>query len=221
LILVTTNSRSFDVPVTYDLSMFDAVDCLVTAYRTSADEDLAQLPPAHVVDGVFASPAKAGSVTTYVFMGVTYTGPIGFDARTYYKLVNVNSGLLLDVSGASLYDGAQLIQWPDNGGWNQQWLIPGLGGGAYNLVNRNSGLILDVSNASPDDGANIVQFHDHDASNQKWSLLDLGDGTFQVLNGNSTLLADVVNASTDAGARIIQYHDDASASQRWMLVPAQ
>ena len=221
LILVTTNSRSFDVPVTYDLSMFDAVDCLVTAYRTSADEDLAQLPPAHVVDGVFASPAKAGSVTTYVFSGVTYTGPIGFDARTYYKLVNVNSGLLLDVSGASLYDGAQLIQWPDNGGWNQQWLILGLGGGAYNLVNRNSGLILDVSNASPDDGANIVQFHDHDASNQKWSLLDLGDGTFQVLNGNSTLLADVVNASTDAGARIIQYHDDASASQRWMLVPAQ
>jgi O-glycosyl hydrolase len=221
LILVTTNSGSSDLGVTYDLSTFDTVDHLVTIYRTSADEDLAQLPPTCVVDRAFTHPTKAGSVTTYVLSGVTYTGSIGFDGTSYYKLINVNSGLLLDVSGASISDGAQLIQWPDNGGWNQQWSIVGLGGGVYSLVNRNSGLILDVSNASPDEGANIVQFHDHDASNQQWTVVDLGDGTVQLLHANSALIADVLDGSVNAGARIVQYHDDGGASQRWMLVTAQ
>ena len=219
VIIVTTNSASTDVEVTYDLSAFDTVDSFATRYRTSDDEDLAQLPPVGVADGVFTGTAKARSVTTYVLASVTYSGPTGFDPDSYYKLVNLNSGLLLDVSGASMSDGALLIQWPDNGGWNQQWAIVGLGAGIYKLVNRNSGAIVDVSNGSSEDGASIIQFHDHDASNQQWSLIDPGDGTVQLLNLNSGLLADVLNGSSEAGASIVQYHDDCGPSQRWTLLP--
>ena len=219
VIIVTTNSASTDVEVTYDLSAFDTVDSFATRYRTSDDEDLAQLPPVGVADGVFTGTAKARSVTTYVLASVTYSGPTGFDPDSYYKLVNLNSGLLLDVSGASMSDGALLIQWPDNGGWNQQWAIVGLGAGIYKLVNRNSGAIVDVSNGSSEDGASIIQFHDHDSPNQEWSLIDAGDGTVQLLNLNSGLLADVLNGSSEAGASIVQYHDDCGPSQRWTLLP--
>ena len=41
----------------------------------------------------------------------------------YYSLVNVRSGLVADVSGGSLNDGAQVVQWAANGGTNQQWQL--------------------------------------------------------------------------------------------------
>ena len=40
-----------------------------------------------------------------------------------YKLVNVNSGKDLDVTGASTADSAPVIQYTDHGGTNQQWTI--------------------------------------------------------------------------------------------------
>ncbi|MBA2392994.1 MAG: RICIN domain-containing protein [Ktedonobacteraceae bacterium] len=38
-------------------------------------------------------------------------------------MVNVNSGKDLDVTGASRANSAQIIQWTDTGGTNQQWNI--------------------------------------------------------------------------------------------------
>lgn len=41
----------------------------------------------------------------------------------YYKIKNRNSGKLMDIYGASTSNGANNIQWYDNGGMNQQWQI--------------------------------------------------------------------------------------------------
>jgi len=42
-------------------------------------------------------------------------------------IVNVNSGLVLDVSGGSKNGGANVIQWTNHNGLNQQWsLVPTL-----------------------------------------------------------------------------------------------
>ena len=38
-----------------------------------------------------------------------------------YNIVAQHSGLALDVAGVSKDDGALIIQWPINGGLNQQW----------------------------------------------------------------------------------------------------
>src|SRR5262249_37098900 len=110
LVIVTTNSASTDVEVTYDVSCFDTVDNSATAYRTSSTENLVQLAGVGVKYGLFTAVAKAESVTTYVLSGVTYTGLIGFDPGAYYKLVNANSGLVLDVAGGSTADGSRVIQ---------------------------------------------------------------------------------------------------------------
>jgi hypothetical protein len=42
---------------------------------------------------------------------------------TYLTIPNGNSGLLMDVNGASTTAGATIIQWPSNGGTNQQWTL--------------------------------------------------------------------------------------------------
>ncbi|MER5452268.1 RICIN domain-containing protein [Streptomyces sp. NPDC002764] len=44
----------------------------------------------------------------------------------YYRLVNIKSGLCADVQSGSTADGAKIIQWPANGGSNQEWQPVGL-----------------------------------------------------------------------------------------------
>ncbi|MFF0078956.1 discoidin domain-containing protein [Streptomyces canus] len=49
------------------------------------------------------------------------TGTPNTNPSTYYSIKNVNSGLVMDVNGASTADGASVIQWPNSGNANQQW----------------------------------------------------------------------------------------------------
>ena len=44
----------------------------------------------------------------------------------YFRLVNIKGGLCADVQGGSTADGAKIIQWPANGGSNQEWQPVGL-----------------------------------------------------------------------------------------------
>ena len=44
-------------------------------------------------------------------------------AAGYYTVANQLSGMVLDVRNKSTADGAQIIQYPSNGGTNQQWSL--------------------------------------------------------------------------------------------------
>ncbi|MEK4239706.1 hypothetical protein BSK65_19465 [Paenibacillus odorifer] len=91
----------------------------------------------------------------------------------YYHIRNVESGDLLEVSESSTSDGANVIQWPDNGGWNQQWrIIPtnqDRGDSSY-IINRGSGKYLDMSGQSTSDGGQAVQWDFNGGANQRWFI---------------------------------------------------
>ena len=76
---------------------------------------------------------------------------------TTYKIVNRNSGLVADVSGASTADGGSVIQWPYGSGLNQVWRVESVGNGQYRFLNLNSGKAMEVSGASLTNGASIDQ----------------------------------------------------------------
>ncbi|MFD2116701.1 RICIN domain-containing protein [Paenibacillus yanchengensis] len=89
----------------------------------------------------------------------------------YVNIRNAESGLLLDVNGASTADGAKIIQWPDNGGLNQQWSIVPTGtdrGHSSYIINRGSGKYLDMSNYSTSNGGQAIQWSFNGGSNQRW-----------------------------------------------------
>jgi O-glycosyl hydrolase len=71
LVLVTTNHASAAVSRAYDLSAFNTVGSSVKVYRTSANEDLAQLSNVSINNKSFTHNAKETSITTYVIDGVT------------------------------------------------------------------------------------------------------------------------------------------------------
>jgi hypothetical protein len=142
-------------------------------------------------------------------------------ATRYYQIVNRNSGLVMDVSGGSKNAGANVIQWTNHSGINQQWaLVPD--GSFFQLVNRNSGLVLDVSGGSTNAGAHVIQWTNHNGLNQQWFLVPDG-GYDAVVNVNSNpsnpLVADVFGGGTNAGAHVIQWTFHNGLNQQWELVP--
>ncbi|MCP2356601.1 hypothetical protein HD597_003621 [Nonomuraea thailandensis] len=57
-------------------------------------------------------------MTTFV-TGMTGT-PGGIDTNAWYVLANRDSGKALEAQGASTADGADIVQYDDGGGTNQQ-----------------------------------------------------------------------------------------------------
>ncbi|TCM99566.1 O-glycosyl hydrolase [Paenibacillus sp. BK033] len=217
LVLVTTNSATTDTSVTYDLGKFTAAGSSAAVYRTSSTEDLAQLSNAVVSNKTFTATAKASSVTTYVISNVTYTGTTGYPSAAIYKIVNKNSGLVMDVNGASTSNGASVVQYTDNGGSNQRWKLVSAGNGYYKIQNVNSGLLLDVNQSSTTGGTALIQYQDNGGYNQQWLPVDAG-GSVILVNRNSGLTADVNQASTASGASVIQWSDNNGTNQQWTLV---
>ncbi|MGZ3811771.1 MAG: RICIN domain-containing protein [Mucilaginibacter sp.] len=150
--------------------------------------------------------------------GVGTGGTDLFYTGAYYRLINQNSALAMDVNGASLANGANIIQWPQNGGNNQQWVITDNGSGYYKIVNRNSGLALDVNGGSTTSGATIIQWPWNSGNNQQWQLTSVSTGVYKVIDRNSGLVVDVSGASKSNGANLIQSPWNGGANQQWQIV---
>lgn len=163
-------------------------------------------------------------VNTYGLSRLQYSWGVGtggtdqFYAGAYYRLINVNSGDLLDVNSASTATGANLIQWTQNGGNNQQWTIANGTTGYYTLVNRNSSLYLDVNGASTADGAGIVQSASSASNSEQWQVVAVSTGVYKVINKNSGLALTVSGASKTAGAGVIQSAYTGGTNQQWTIV---
>jgi hypothetical protein len=150
--------------------------------------------------------------------GVGTGGTDTFYSGAYYRFLNLNSGLALDVNGGSTVNGAGIIQWPQNGGNNQQWQITNNGGGYYKVTNRNSSLALDVNGSSTANGAGIIQWTWNGGNNQQWQLTATSDGIYKAINRNSSLALDVNGASVANGAGIIQWPWNSGNNQQWQIV---
>ncbi len=139
----------------------------------------------------------------------------GGTSPTYYTLKARHSGKLADVNGGSTSDGANVIQWPSNGGSNQKWEFRDAGGGYYNLVNQKSGKCMDVNNASTADGAKIIQWTCGSGTNQQWQWVAVGS-YYQLKARHSGKCLNVVGGSTADGALLEQRTcSSTSNSMQW------
>jgi len=145
------------------------------------------------------------------------SGSFNPNPASHYKLVNRNSGLVLDVSGQSTSNGGLIDQWTDNGGANQQWSFVAANGG-YKLVNVHSGLVLDDPGWSKTNGTQLDQWSDSNGANQWWNVVSDGNGSYSLVNQNSGQDVDVNGGSTTAGAAVIQWPSNGGSNQQWNIV---
>jgi hypothetical protein len=145
----------------------------------------------------------------------------GFDAvarHDTYKLINANSGKVLDVNRAAPDDGANVQQWSDLGQANQRWRLEQADDGSSVIVAVHSHKALDVENGSTEAGANVFQWARHGNDNQRWELAELEDGTYTLTNVNSGLVLAVEGSSTENGATVHQSAWTGDDNQRWSIL---
>jgi hypothetical protein len=92
----------------------------------------------------------------------------------FYKILNRNSSLVVDVdSAAPLDDGTRLYQWTDSGTDSQLWTIEYVGSDHYRFINKNSGKALVTACNGLADGTEIIQFPYLGDVGQMWAIVEL------------------------------------------------
>ena len=88
------------------------------------------------------------------------------DGTGDYQLVNVGSGLCLDMPGASTVPGTSVQQWGCGGAAWQKWQFNADGRGNYYITSKVSGLALDEDINST--AGNVIQWKYSGTANQQW-----------------------------------------------------
>ncbi len=132
-----------------------------------------------------------------------------------YRIVSRHSGLVLDVSGASKANGANIIQWGKNNGDNQLWTLTMLEDNSFVIRSVLSGKVLDVDGWSKENGANVQVWEYGNQDNQRWWLTDLGNGYHSIISKHSNKSLDVDGWSTANGGNIHQWDYMGQNNQQW------
>jgi hypothetical protein len=144
-----------------------------------------------------------------------YCASCGVQTGVALQVINQNSGLCLDNTGAGSTEGTQQDQWTCNGGTNQNWTLTLQSGVDYQMMVQNSGQVLDVAGQSKTAGAKVDQWPWNGGANQQWFFTNRGNNFFTIQSLNSGLCLDVSGASKTAGGKIVQNTCNGGASQLW------
>ena len=140
-------------------------------------------------------------------------------ANGTYKLLNVLSGKVMDVSAGSLENGANIQQFEDNGTDAQRWVFSRNTDNSYTVTNLKSKKVLDIEGGTTENGARAQQWVDSSGTNQHFDLTDLGNSVVSLTAKHSAKVVEVSNSSRDNGGRVQQWDWANVDSQKWKLVP--
>jgi hypothetical protein len=135
----------------------------------------------------------------------------------YYKLINKNSGKVLDIGGGRKDNGGMAMQWADSSGESTFWQLVSAGNGYYKIVNKNSGKFLAISSGSKNNGGNAIQWSDQGQSDIYWQFIPAGDGYYKIVNKNSGKVLAISSGSKKNGAYAIQWSDQGQLDIYWRM----
>jgi hypothetical protein len=136
----------------------------------------------------------------------------GAVAGTTVRLVNVESGLCLDVAGTSATGGA-VQQWPCSGQATQRWHIASTAGGVR-LSAASTGSCLAVAGGPSSAGAAVQQAPCDGSAAQAWTANDVGV-SYYVLQHGAGMCLDDTGGSLDAGVSMEQWTCNQLSPQIW------
>ncbi|WP_328675029.1 alpha-L-fucosidase [Streptomyces sp. NBC_00343] len=137
---------------------------------------------------------------------------------TVYRLVNRNSGEVVDVYNFGTANGANIQQWPWLNNSAQKWTFTSTGDGYYKIKNVNSGKLMEVAGLSRADGGNVGIWADDSVPQQNWAVTPTGDGYYYLTNRLSGLSLNVDGGSTADGANINQWTNNRATQEQWQIV---
>ncbi|MBM0202609.1 ThuA domain-containing protein [Micromonospora sp. NPDC051227] len=189
-------------------------------YQSTTPVSVAATSGTQTLYMVFKNSSNSFDVDSHTFggngVGTPGTGTGGGLAGKTYTVTAQHSNKLMDVSGVSTADGAQITQWASTGGNNQKWQAVDAGNGAVYLKAVHSGKCVEVVGSSTAAGAFLQQATCNNGNQQKFTATATGtSGVYTVRNVLSGLCVDVNGASTTDGARLLQWTCHSAANQQW------
>lgn len=127
-----------------------------------------------------------------------------------YRIINVSSGLSMEVMDADIANSANIEQGLYQAGTHEQFELRYEDNGLYSLIAQHSGRAVDVQLGNPNPGTNIWQFAYNGTVSQLWTIQDAGNGSFHIIsdlgghylgiepNGN-------INVNVDNGGDIFRW----------------
>lgn len=144
-------------------------------------------------------------------------------STTYFDIV-AQDGQVLDVTGGSQSPSTQVITYPVDYGYNQDWaFVPSPYSGWYNVVSRGSGQCLTVQYNTATPGNSLIQYPCNDGLNQLWYMggsistlytYVMGDPFYS--NGTEEV-ADIQSADVWPGAIVDQWTYNGGWNQEFTL----
>ena len=130
----------------------------------------------------------------------------------------LNTNQVLDVSGASTANNANIQIWKRENVNQQKFQVTHLGDNYYTIQALHSKKVLDVVGAGKNNGTNVQQYTSNNSNAQKWLIKDLGNGYYNIISKCNNLYLDVAGASTANGTNIQMYKGNNTASQKFKFV---
>lgn len=140
-----------------------------------------------------------------------------------YRLTNVATKTVLDISGAGNYNGCPIGLYQSNGTRAQRFnltLTAPLSSNTYEIRSSVDDKAVDVERGSCDIGANVRIYRANSSGAQKWKVTELGNGYLSIINLRSKKALDISGASTSPGANVQQYNNNGSAAQQFKAIPS-
>ncbi|MCG5435928.1 ThuA domain-containing protein [Micromonospora foliorum] len=187
-------------------------------YQSTTPVSVAALSGTQTLYMVFKNSSNSFDLDSHTFggNGVGTPGTGGGLAGKTYTVTAQHSNKLMDVSGVSTADGAQITQWASTGGNNQKWQAVDAGSGAVYLKAVHSGKCVEVVGSSTAAGAFLQQATCNNGNQQKFTATATGtSGVYTVRNVLSGLCVDVNGAATTDGARLLQWTCHSATNQQW------
>ena len=148
--------------------------------------------------------------------------PMEVPTDRWYRIINVNSGMALDVAGESREDYAEIIQSDVAESASQHWRFVETNAG-YMIENRRAvNKFIDVLGADKAEGTKLVIFPKPNGAivpNQVWTLIKGRRGTVALLTNLNRFAMTVSEGSRIKGARAIQWPARNTPDQFWKLEP--
>ena len=136
----------------------------------------------------------------------------------YAIAAHANKNYVVEVSGGSTANGANVQLYKDNASNAQRWGFVRNSDGLYSIFNMTSGKMLDVYNGSPLPGANISQYASNDTKAQRWSLVKDSGSTYSLVSAISGLVVDIAGGKIANGSNIQTYTSNGTAAQLFDLI---
>jgi len=140
----------------------------------------------------------------------------------YYLESSLDSNMVVDVSGGSKTDGANIQLYRKNGSDAQLFRIARNGSGYYTFINKGSNKSIDVCGASTNCGANVQQWTQNNTQAQQWKLYTASGypdtGYVRIMNKCGKYL-DVNGGVSKNGTNIQIWDRNNTKAQVFKLVP--